>query len=174
MRVLITGGAGFIAYHLASALLRNNEDVILLDNFNNFYSPDIKRLNVRDLQLLGPAPMHVVDILDRANLRDVFDKTRPDFVVHLAAWAGVRPSLEKPELYSAVNVTGTVNLLELAKEFSIDVKNIIGIGDSENDICMVRECGTGIAFCSQTSYLNLVADIIITEKSFRKILEVAV
>jgi HAD superfamily phosphoserine phosphatase-like hydrolase len=65
-------------------------------------------------------------------------------------------------------------MFRLAKEFSIDVKNIIGIGDSENDICMVRECGTGIAFCSQTSYLNLVADIIITEKSFRKILEVAV
>jgi UDP-glucuronate 4-epimerase len=118
MRVLITGGAGFIAYHLASALLRNNEDVILLDNFNNFYDPEIKRLNVHDLQLLGPAPMNVVDILDRTSLRDVFDKTRPDFVVHLAAWAGVRPSLEKPELYSAVNVTGTVNLLELAKEFS--------------------------------------------------------
>jgi UDP-glucuronate 4-epimerase len=119
MRVLITGGAGFIAYHLASALLRKNEEVVLLDNFNDFYSPEIKRQNVSDLQSFGSAPMHVADILDRQRLRDIFDKTRPDFVVHLAAWAGVRPSLEKPALYSAVNVTGTVNLLALATEFAV-------------------------------------------------------
>jgi UDP-glucuronate 4-epimerase len=99
-------------------LLNRKEDVILLDNLNNFYDPEIKRQNVRDLQRLGPAALHVVDILDRESLRKVFDDTRPEVIVHLAAWAGVRPSLEKPELYSAVNVTGTVHLLELAHEFS--------------------------------------------------------
>jgi UDP-glucuronate 4-epimerase len=118
MRILITGGAGFIAYHLASALLKARAEVSLLDNFNDFYDPDIKRQNVRDLQSAGRAPVHTVDILDRDKLRTIFDETRPDAVVHLAAWAGVRPSLKQPGLYSAVNITGTVNLLELAKEFS--------------------------------------------------------
>jgi UDP-glucuronate 4-epimerase len=119
MSVLITGGAGFIGYHLAAALIGKGMEVNLLDNFNNFYDPEIKRQNVRDLQSMGRVPLHVVDILDRDKLRHVFEVTRPDTVVHLAAWAGVRPSLEKPELYSAVNVTGTVHLLELAKEFSV-------------------------------------------------------
>lgn len=118
MRVLITGGAGFIGYHVAAALIREEADVRILDNFNDFYSPEIKRQNVRDLQLSQKVPIYEVDILDRENLRLVFEQTRPEAVVHLAAWAGVRPSLEKPALYSAVNVTGTVNLLELAKEFS--------------------------------------------------------
>jgi UDP-glucuronate 4-epimerase len=118
MRVLITGGAGFIAYHLASALLKNRIEVSLLDNFNDFYDPEIKRKNVRDLQSVGPAAIHVVDILDREKLKGVFEEIRPDTVVHLAAWAGVRPSLQRPELYSSVNITGTVHLLELAKEFS--------------------------------------------------------
>jgi UDP-glucuronate 4-epimerase len=118
MRILITGGAGFIAYHLTVALLDQRVDVILLDNFNDFYDPEIKRQNVRDLQHLGPVTLKVVDILDRENLHKVFEETRPDVLVHLAAWAGVRPSIEKPELYSAVNITGTVHLLELAREFS--------------------------------------------------------
>jgi UDP-glucuronate 4-epimerase len=118
MRVLITGGAGFIAYHLAAALLRNKAEVILLDNFNDFYDPEIKRRNVRDLQIAADVPIHAVDILDRENLRRVFSEVRPEVIVHLAAWAGVRPSLEKPWLYSAVNVTGTVNMLELAREFA--------------------------------------------------------
>ncbi len=118
MRVLITGGAGFIAYHLARVLLDRKADVSLLDNFNDFYDPEIKRQNVRDLQRSGPVVLHTVDILDRAKLRAVFQETRPEVVVHLAAWAGVRPSLEKPELYSAVNVTGTVHLLEMAREHS--------------------------------------------------------
>jgi UDP-glucuronate 4-epimerase len=118
MRILITGGAGFIAYHLASALLKSTAEVYLLDNFNDFYDPEIKHQNVRDLQSRGHAPIYVVDILDREKLRQVFEEVRPDAIVHLAAWAGVRPSLEKPEIYTSVNITGTVNLLELAKEFS--------------------------------------------------------
>jgi len=118
MRVLITGGAGFIAYHLAAALLRRRDDVVLLDNFNSFYDPEIKHRNVRDLQAQGPVRLYTCDILDRQHLREVFEETKPETIVHLAAWAGVRPSLEKPELYSSVNVTGTVHLLEMAKIFS--------------------------------------------------------
>lgn len=119
MRVLITGGAGFIAYHLAAELLRRGIETSLLDNFNDFYDPEIKRRNVRDLQAIGPASLYTVDILDREGLRSVFDQFRPDTLVHLAAWAGVRPSLEKPDLYAAVNVTGTVNVLEMARAFSV-------------------------------------------------------
>jgi UDP-glucuronate 4-epimerase len=118
MGILITGGAGFIAFHLAEALIKRGFEVSLLDNFNDFYDPEIKRKNVRDLKALGCGQVHVVDILDRDGLRRVFEIVRPETVVHLAAWAGVRPSLEKPEIYSAVNVTGTVNLLEFAREFS--------------------------------------------------------
>jgi UDP-glucuronate 4-epimerase len=118
MRVLITGGAGFIAYHLTSALLKTHADVHLLDNFNDFYDPEIKRQNVRDLQSIGHVPVYIVDILDREKLGKAFEEIRPDAVVHLAAWAGVRPSLERPGLYCAVNVTGTSNLLELAKQHS--------------------------------------------------------
>ncbi len=119
MRVLITGGAGFIAFHLAAALIGRLENVSLLDNFNRFYDPKIKRRNVRDLQAMGKVSVYVVDILDRDKLRRVFKEVRPETVVHLAAWAGVRPSIEKPDLYSAVNVTGTVNMLEMAREFSV-------------------------------------------------------
>jgi UDP-glucuronate 4-epimerase len=118
MRILVTGGAGFIAYHLISALLKIRTEVHLIDNFNDFYDPEIKRQNVRDLQCAGQVPVHIVDILDRERLGRIYEELRPDAVVHLAAWAGVRPSLERPELYSAVNVTGTVNLLELAKKYS--------------------------------------------------------
>ena len=118
MRVLITGGAGFIGYHLAAALIGRGDTVGLLDNFNEYYDPEIKRRNARDLEALGGATTHTVDILDKEGLRRVFEKDRPEAVVHLAAWAGVRPSLEKPALYTDVNVTGTVNMLETAKEFS--------------------------------------------------------
>jgi len=119
MRVLITGGAGFIGYHLAAALIARRDEVILLDNFNDFYDPELKRKNVRDLQAMRDAPVYAVDILDRNSLRRVFEETRPETVAHLAAWAGVRPSLERPDLYAAVNVTGTVHMLEMAKEFAV-------------------------------------------------------
>jgi UDP-glucuronate 4-epimerase len=117
MRILITGGAGFIAFHLAARLQDEGFDVALLDNFNSFYDPALKRQNVRDLQARGPARLYEVDILDAGRLRQAFEEMRPQAVVHLAAWAGVRPSLENPGIYTSVNVAGTVNLLELAREF---------------------------------------------------------
>ena len=120
MRILITGGAGFIAYHLAARLQDEGFDVALLDNFNRFYDPALKRKNVHDLQARGKIRLYETDILDSATLRRVFDQTRPQGIVHLAAWAGVRPSLENPEIYASVNVTGTVNLLQLAREFGVE------------------------------------------------------
>ena len=120
MKVLITGGAGFIAFHLASRLQDEGFEVSLLDNFNSFYDPALKRQNVRDLQLRGRAALYETDILDTSGLRRVFQELRPEAVVHLAAWAGVRPSLENPAIYADVNVTGTVNLLQLAREFGVE------------------------------------------------------
>jgi len=119
MVVLITGGAGFIGFHVAARVLERGDRVVVADNFNDFYDPAIKRKNARDLQDRGRAEIHEVDILDRQRLRDLFAATQPGAVIHLAAWAGVRPSLERPALYSDVNVTGTVILLELAREFEV-------------------------------------------------------
>ncbi|MBZ5495057.1 MAG: GDP-mannose 4,6-dehydratase [Acidobacteriia bacterium] len=120
MRILITGGAGFIAYHLAARLQDERFDVVLLDNFNSFYDPALKRKNVRDLESRGPIKLHETDILDVARLRRTFEETRPHAVVHLAAWAGVRPSLENPEIYAGVNVSGTLNVLQLARAFEVE------------------------------------------------------
>jgi UDP-glucuronate 4-epimerase len=119
MSVLITGGAGFIGSHVASHLLDQGERVIIVDNFNDFYDPAIKRRNVLDLKARGLLDVRELDILDTEGLRRAFDEARPQVVIHLAAWAGVRPSLERPALYSSVNVTGTVHLLELAREFRV-------------------------------------------------------
>lgn len=119
MSVLITGGAGFIGSHVASRLLDQGERVVIADNFNDFYDPAIKRRNVRDLQAWGAVDVREADILDMEAFRGIFKDTEPQVVIHLAAWAGVRPSLERPALYSSVNVTGTVHLLELAREFRV-------------------------------------------------------
>jgi UDP-glucuronate 4-epimerase len=120
MRILISGGAGFIGFHLATRLLSQGHSVTVVDNFNEFYNPQLKRRNIRDLQASGAVAVHELDILDRDTLRQAYRQCRPEAVVHLAAWAGVRPSLEKPELYSRVNVTGTVNMLDFAKEFETE------------------------------------------------------
>ncbi len=120
MQVMITGGAGFIGFHLASRLLEARHDVSLVDNFNSFYDPAIKRQNVRDLLSQGPVRLYETDIMDLENLRQAFIETEPEAIVHLAAWAGVRPSLENPVLYSKVNVSGTVHMLELAREFKTE------------------------------------------------------
>lgn len=116
MRILITGGAGFIGYHVARRLLGLGHEITLVDNFNEFYDPALKRRNVEDLRAEGPAALFEADILDAAALSGVFEAAQPEAVIHLAAWAGVRPSIRNPALYAQVNVTGTVNVLELARQ----------------------------------------------------------
>jgi UDP-glucuronate 4-epimerase len=120
MRILITGGAGFIGFHVATRLLSLGHEIALLDNFNEFYDPVIKRKNVKDIQAQGPATLFEADILDVQALGRAFERTQPQAVVHLAAWAGVRPSIQRPDLYSQVNVTGTVNVLERARHFKVE------------------------------------------------------
>lgn len=118
-RVLLTGGAGFIGSHLAEALLRGGSRLSIVDELNDFYSPERKKANLSDVRQLGAFEFFKVDICDKAKLREVFDSFRPDTIVHLAARAGVRPSLQDPELYQRVNVAGTLNLLELCREFQV-------------------------------------------------------
>ena len=116
-KILVTGGAGFIGSHLSETLLKQGQEVICLDSFNDYYNPEIKRSNISLLQ--GQSNYTVIegDILNLDLLRQIFADYKFDIVVHLAARAGVRPSIQEPLLYQQVNVEGTTNLLEMAKEF---------------------------------------------------------
>jgi len=117
MNFLITGGAGFIGSHVGERLLQDGHSVWAFDDLNAFYDPQFKRRNLRDLQALAkPFEFCHGDITDRAALAEVFAATRFDQVIHLAARAGVRPSLADPALYQRVNVEGTVNVLEAARQ----------------------------------------------------------
>jgi len=117
---LITGGAGFIGSHLVDRLRATDvEQVVVVDDFNDFYDPTIKHDNIRE-HLNDPRySIHEVDIRDHAALKKVFVTTNFDCVVHLAARAGVRPSLSEPQLYSETNINGTLNLLELARQHGV-------------------------------------------------------
>jgi UDP-glucuronate 4-epimerase len=116
MNFLVTGGAGFIGSHVCERLLHLGHSVWVLDDLNNFYDPQLKRRNLRVLQSLAkPFEFIFGDLTDRAVVDEVFSSVRFDQVIHLAARAGVRPSLEEPALYQRVNVEGTVNLLEAAR-----------------------------------------------------------
>ncbi len=106
MRLLVTGGAGFIGSHLVGRLLPSHA-VTVLDDFNDYYDPRLKRANVTP-----GVPLVEGDLRDAAVIARAFDEAKPEAVIHLAARAGVRPSLAAPELYSSVNVAGTVALLE--------------------------------------------------------------
>lgn len=118
--ILVTGGAGFIGSHLVENLLaEENRQIVVVDNFNNFYSPEIKRANVSAFLNNPRFRLYETDICEDENLRRVFAENRFDAIVHLAAWAGVRPSLENPKLYAQVNVSGTLNLLEAARDFGV-------------------------------------------------------
>jgi UDP-glucuronate 4-epimerase len=116
MLVLVTGAAGFIGSHLVDRLLEMGEEVVGLDHFDDFYPTEIKRRNLTKALCFGPAFRLVEgDVRDGALLGGLFAEKRFDAVVHLAARAGVRPSIERPELYADVNVRGTVVLLEAAR-----------------------------------------------------------
>jgi UDP-glucuronate 4-epimerase len=119
MRVLLTGGAGFIGSHLAEALLHRGCQLVIVDNLDDFYSLDRKRANLHEINKAGTCQVFEVDICDGPRLREVFQSARPDVVIHLAARAGVRPSIEQPQLYERVNVAGTYTLLELSREFGV-------------------------------------------------------
>ena len=116
MNFLVTGGAGFIGSHVCERLLQDGHAVTAFDDLNNFYSPAIKQQNLRALQALAkPFTFVQGDLTDRAAVDEVLAGGPFDQIIHLAARAGVRPSLAEPALYQRVNVEGTVNLLEAAR-----------------------------------------------------------
>ncbi len=116
MHYLVTGGAGFIGSHVCARLLRLGHAVTVLDDLNPFYDPAIKRRTLDDLRALGGQFQFVeADLTDAATVSKLFAGSKFDQVIHLAARAGVRPSLAEPALYQRVNVEGTVNILEAAR-----------------------------------------------------------
>ena len=117
--VLVTGAAGFIGSHLSERLVHLDYQVIGLDNFDDFYSPAIKWNNISTLSVASNFQLEQVDIRDTASLTRIFKTNSIDIVVHLAARAGVRPSIEKPLLYLDVNIGGTINLLEASRIYGV-------------------------------------------------------
>jgi UDP-glucuronate 4-epimerase len=116
-RILITGGAGFIGSHLSQRLLDRGDSVTVLDDFNDFYDPATKWQNVKPFQNLEKYHLVEGDIRDRELVDNLFETGRFDAIVHLAARAGVRPSLREPVLYEEVNCIGTLHLLEASRRY---------------------------------------------------------
>ena len=119
MKVLVTGGAGFIGCHTAKALLDRGDEVVIVDNFNDYYNPQLKRDRVENVLADKMFKLYEADIRDKEKMEEIFEAEKPEKVVHLAAMAGVRYSLQNPSLYYEVNVLGTQNMLDLAVKHKI-------------------------------------------------------
>lgn len=127
-KVLVTGGAGFIGSNVAEYLLERGDDVVIVDEVNDYYDTTIKEGNLKLLQdkmegQEGRLSIYRGDICDDAFMLDVFEKERPEWVCHMAARAGVRPSIQDPYIYIHSNIRGTTNLMELSHKFN--VKNFV-------------------------------------------------
>ena len=120
MSILVTGGAGFIGSHLTDKLLSLGEKVTCLDNFNDYYDPQIKRQNIKESSKNNNFVLLEGDIRDLIVLERIFAQNQIHQVVHLAACVGVRYSLKRPLLYTEVNVQGTANLLEMSKKYRVN------------------------------------------------------
>ncbi len=119
MKIFVTGGAGFIGSHLVERLLYAGHQVDILDNFSDYYDPEIKRDNIRQSLREPDFRLFEGDIRDRNYLAGIFNANKYDLVIHLAAMAGVRLSIEQPLLYNEVNIGGTWNLLEECRKHEI-------------------------------------------------------
>jgi UDP-glucuronate 4-epimerase len=129
LKFLITGGAGFIGSHIVDELLSLREEIIVIDNFNTYYDPKIKWENISSAQKNPDFKLFEGDILDKRLLDKIFSSFNIDVLIHMAAQAGVRGSIKNPELYSKVNVLGTLNLFEMCRKYKIK-KVIFGSSSS--------------------------------------------
>ena len=131
MKILVTGAAGFIGSHLAISLLNRGDNILCVDNFNDYYDPNLKYLRKERLDNVAIKnnrnkenySFHKVDICNLSEISKIVESYKPDVICHLAAQAGVRYSLKFPQTYIDNNISATVNLLELSKEY--DVKDFI-------------------------------------------------
>lgn len=119
MNILITGGAGFIGSTLADKLLEKNNNIVVIDNFNDYYSPKLKEKNIKHNLDNKNYKLYRGDICDKNLLSKIFEENKIDIVVHIAASAGVRPSIENPLSYVKNNIEGTVNILEVMKRKNV-------------------------------------------------------
>jgi UDP-glucuronate 4-epimerase len=118
-KILVTGGAGFIGSHVVERLLKSGHEVAVIDDLNDFYSVELKRANLAEVARAGSLRLYEIDICDAERVACAFAEIHPDTVIHLAARAGVRPSLEQPLLYARVNVNGTMVLLEACRRYNV-------------------------------------------------------
>lgn len=167
MNILVTGGAGFIGSHFAERCLGLGHRVSILDEFNDFYDPAIKRLNVASMK--GQAQIHEADLRDQESVSRIIAEGKFDTIVHLAARAGVRPSIQQPKLYIDTNIVGTFHLLEAARASSVprfvaasssSVYGVLKTAPFREDMCLNQTispyAATKLAceqFCSNYSHL---------------------
>ena len=118
MGILVTGGAGFIGSHVVEHLLADGHEVSILDDFNDFYDPQIKRRNIAEV--VDQVRVHQLDLRNEPAVKELFHHEKFETIVHLAARAGVRPSIAHPQLYFDANVTGTLHLLEAARRTGVE------------------------------------------------------
>ncbi len=114
-KVLVTGSAGFVGFHVASRLLQHGDHVLGVDNFSDYYDPSLKEERNNFLSNYSNFSVSRTSIADKEALTDVWEKFQPDVIIHLAAQAGVRYSIDHPEAYVDTNLVGTFNILELAR-----------------------------------------------------------
>jgi UDP-glucuronate 4-epimerase len=158
MHCLVTGGAGFIGSHLCEHLLAQGHTVVALDNFNDYYDPRLKRRNLEPLLQHRGFTLVEADILDLAGLQRLFGAHSFATIIHLAARAGVRPSIAQPLLYEQVNVQGTMNLLEMARQHKIP-KFIFGSTSS------VYGNNRKVPFCEDDPVDNPISPYAATKKA---------
>ncbi|MDD5645114.1 MAG: GDP-mannose 4,6-dehydratase [bacterium] len=144
MKILVTGGAGFIGSSLIGRILEEGSEVVCLDDFNDYYDPAVKRRNIRLFMKAENFSLRECDIRDFENIKKIVENGRFDCIVHFAARAGVRPSIEKPLLYEQVNISGTANICEA---------------------CRLSGCGK-IIFASSSSVYGNSSEIPFSEKSY--------
>lgn len=149
-RILVTGGAGFIGSHLVETLLLAGKQITIVDNLSDFYPRAWKIANLGEIRESGDFEFVEADICDAVSLRRAFVEANPEIVIHLAACAGVRPSIEQPVLCERTNILGTLNLFELSREFKLR-KFIFGSSSS------VYGAASRAPFCEQQVELRPIS-----------------